>query len=398
MKKVICLLSLISIFLSSCNKDYTSKNYLRQVVESLEKIESARYQLGVESWQHGDTSAAFTVNEYVESYRNPADTTIGSSWIIFESDDKSHFKFAYDGKMRTIVYDEYKGMVIDSFKVRKLPFRPVTPPFFNYSESIIKYILNNTDSTQVIYKDLGGEVYVKLTIMEDRQVEFFGKAHFIKKNPYTLYPESIYELWIDKETNLPRKVRREMSHDISVSYVSDYKFNTLKLEDFNASKYFPKDYEIRQYGESGNKSNSNELEGKRAKDWTLQNDNKLDFSLSDIKSKVAMVQFTSVSCGPCRASVPFLNELSKEYDKEDFDFLVIECTSRNTNVLKSYKKRHNIAYEMLLSNKEVLKDYSINSYPVFFLLDENRKITKVIKGYMEESTDHEIRDLIDKMI
>jgi thiol-disulfide isomerase/thioredoxin len=289
-------------------------------------------------------------------------------------------------------------MIIDSFKVRKLPFRPVSPPFFNYTENIIRYIIENNDSTFVEQKDLGEEIYVKLTIYEDTKVEFFGKAHYMPKNPYTFDPTSIYELWIDKKSNLPRKVRREMSHNISVSSISDHEFNKLNLENFVASDYFPQCYEIRQYGQKGKKRQPNTLIGKKAAGWTLQTKAKEEISLSDLKSKVLMIQFTSVSCGPCKSSIPFLKELSTEYEKDDFDFVAIECTSENTNVLKSYMDRNDFDYKFVLSTKDVLEKYSITSFPVFFILDENRNITNVINGYRQEKTDKKIKTLINDLI
>jgi len=398
MNRITIVICLTILTLSSCVEDYTSQDYLRKVLLNLEKIESASYWDKSESWNPGDTAATYIVNQYVESYRNPSDTTIGSSWAIFENEQKAHFEFAYDGKMRTLIYDEGKGMVIDSFIVRELPFRPVSPPFFNYTENIIRYIIENNDSTFLEQKDLGEEIYVKLTIYEDRQVEFFGRAHYIPENPYTFDPTSIYELWINKKSNLPQKVRREMCHNISVSSVSDYEFNKLKLENFVASDYFPKGYEIRQYGEMGKKSQPNTLLGKKAPGWTLQTDYKNDISLFDLKSKVLMIQFTSVSCGPCKASIPFLKELSTEFNKGDFDFVAIECTSKNTNVLKSYKQRNDFDYKFLLSTKDVLEKYSITSFPVFFILDENRDVKRVFNGYGKETTDKEIRSLINEMI
>lgn len=398
MNRITIILSLTILTLSSCVENYTSKDYLKKVLTNLENIKSASYWNKAESWNPGDTAAAYVVNRYIESYKNPSDTTIGSSWAIFENEQKTHLESAYDGKMITLIYDEEKVMVIDSFKVRKLPFRPVSPPFFNYTENIIRYIIENNDSTFLEQKDLGEEIYVKLTIHEDRQVEFFGRAHYIPENPYTFDPTSIYELWINKKSNLPQKVRREMCHNISVSSVSDYEFNKLQLENFVASDYFPKVYEIRQYGEKWKKSQPNALLGKKAPEWTLQTDNKNAISLSDLKSKVLMIQFTSVSCGPCRASIPFLKELSTEYDKGDFDFVAIECTSKNTNVLKGYKQRNDFDYKFLLSTKDVLKQYSITSFPVFFILDKSRNIINVINGYGKENTDKEIRSLINEMI
>ena len=40
-----------------------------------------------------------------------------------------------------------------------------------------------------------------------------------------------------------------MSHDISVSTCSNLEINKLTINDFNASDYFPKDYEIVKYSD-----------------------------------------------------------------------------------------------------------------------------------------------------
>lgn len=398
MKKAMVFLSLTVLMLGSCVENYTSTDYLKRVLSNLESIGSATFWSESQSWDPGDTTASFVTNEYVELYRNPSDSTLGSSWANFETDQKEYLTFAYDGKMRVLRSDDTKEMVIDSFKVKKLPFRPVATPFYNYTENIIRYIVENKDSTSVEQIDMGKEIYLKLTVYEDRQVEFFGKAHYLAKNPITFDPTSIYELWIDKETDLPYKVRREMEHSISVISVSDSEFNTLDIEKFNASDYFPQDYEIIQYGQKGKERRPNEMIGNKAPDWTLQTVNNQDLSLSDIRSKVILLQFTSVSCGPCALSIPFLEQLTTEYSEANFDFVAIECTSRNTDVLKRYMSRHNIDSQFLRATRDVEKQYSVASYPTFFILDENRNVVKVINGYGKGKTDKEIRTSINELL
>lgn len=395
--KIIILIGLTS-FALSCSEKNDKNYYLKSVLEKLDKIESATYWSKSEMWYPGDTAATRITNKYVESYKNPLDTIVGTSWANFETENKAHLEFAYDGKMRTLIYDHIKGMVIDSFKINNFPFRPILPPFYNYTENIIKYILETQDSISLEQKEIEDAIFIKLTIHEDTQVEFFGKAYHMPKPPFDFDPISIYELWISKKTNLPYKMRQEMCHSIGVETVSNPKFNKIKIEDFKASDYFPKDYEIRQYGQIGKKRQPNELIGKKAPNWTLITAEKQNISLTDLKSKVLMLQFTSVSCGPCKASIPFLTKLQNEYKESDFDFVAIESTSRNTNVLKNYMKRNQFDYQFLLSNKKILKDYSINSFPVFIILDENRVVKKVLNGYGKGSTDKIIIETINKMI
>jgi thiol-disulfide isomerase/thioredoxin len=397
-KQTVLSLTLFIFLFTSCTKDYTSTDYLEKVLVNLETIESATYKLTGEHWYPGDTAALGINYSFVKEYDNPADTTIGSKFLLLDNTDTSILSFCYDGQMRALVYNDEKRIVLDSFTVNPRPFRPLTPPFFNYAESIIRYALETNDSAILNIEDLKDRVYMKITVFEDNQIEFFGKPYRVPISPYSFDNTSIYEIWINKINNLPYKVRREMSHNISVTTCEDIELNKIDIKDFKASDYFPDDYKIQTYRLGGKRTKKSELIGKQAPGWTLATEDKSPFSLTDMESKVTMIQFTSVSCGPCKASIPFLKELSVTYNKEDFDFVAIECSSRNTNVLKSYMQRNDFDYKFLLSTKEVLKSYSISSFPIFFILDENQKIREVIYGYGKGTTDEKIRSIINEMI
>ncbi len=398
MTKKITFAFFVLIMLNACLKPKDNKVYLRTVLNNLNKVESATYFSTKEGWAPGDTAASVIMNHFIKEYNNPNDTTIGASFVSLKQKDTTQMAFCYDGKMRALVYEEDKTIVIDSFNVRKLPFRPLTPPFFDYTKNIIKYALETKDIISTKIEEKKESVYYCFTIFEDQQVEFFGKACYMEKNPYNFgETTSKYEIWIDKSTDLPFKIRREMSHNISVERISNVSLNKIKIEDFKASNYFTANYVIASFG-SGNKTEKrNNIIGKVAPAWVLQNANANSIALKDLKSKVVMIQFTSVSCGPCRASIPFLNQLTAAYKKDDFDFVAIECTSKSLNALKNYQNKNAINYKFLLSTKNVLDEYKIKSFPVFFFLDKDLNIRKVINGYATESTDAQIKEIIDKM-
>ena len=91
-----------------------------------------------------------------------------------------------------------KEIKIDNFTTRPLPFRPLTPPFFNYCKNIVRYTLETEDSIVTTLEDCGDYFHFKLVINEDTQVEFFGKAYHMPPPPFYVEPTSIYELWIHK--------------------------------------------------------------------------------------------------------------------------------------------------------------------------------------------------------
>lgn len=392
-------LTVSALLVSSCKPDYTSTDYLETVLERLDRIESATYLLQSENWAPGDTAASDINYSYVQEYDNPGDTTLGVKFAHFLQKDPNQLDFCYDGQMRAMVYPEDKMIVLDSFKIRPLPFRPVTPPFYNFAKNILRYALETTDSISIKMEDQGDRIYVKLNIYEDRQVEFFGKAYHMEPTPYT-YGEnqSQYELWIDKSNNLPFRARREMSHNISVATSSGFEFNKLDINEFEASNYFPEGYRIQAYRLGGGKTQPHFLLGKRAPGWTLQSADNITIALSDFASEAMLIQFTSVSCGPCKMSIPFLNRLGSEYKPSEFDMVAIECTSGSLEALRNYRTRNHFDFKILLSTPEVRKDYLINSFPVFLILDKNRIVKKVLTGYTEGTTDKEIREIVNELL
>lgn len=119
-------------------------------------------------------------------------------------------------------------------------------------------------------------------------------------------------------------------------------------------------------------------------------------SLSDIKSKALLIQLTGIGCGPCRASIPFLNKLRTEFSIDDLGLVAIETWKREGHALQNYINRYGIKYMLLGGTDEISKEYQTGgSVPVFFLLDENRIVRNVFDGYGEKVTDKEILNAIN---
>ena len=399
------LLSVISFLLvmNVCGKnDVDMRTYLKKVLSNLDKVESASYHEQSQSWQPGDTTAITNSFRFIKEYTNPSDSTIGASYVALNAKDTTRFEFGYDGKVKMISFHEHKGIMIDDFTARKLPFRLVGPPFFCYSRNIIGYALSTGDSITTEWKDLGEAYYFKLVIHEDRQVEFFGKAYYIPKPPFDLGdPTSIYELWINKSDDLPYKVRREMSHQISANICSDVVLNQLSMADFNLYDYLPQNYEIRKYGEKGKTTqlSARELIGKKAPDWMLKDMYENPVSLSNLKSKVLLVNLTGIGCGACHASIPFLNGLKEKFNADEFEVISIETWGRKPHSLRTYADKNQINYRFLCGDEGIVKSYrTYGAAPFFFILDQDRVVRKVIQGYGMEKTDKEITDAIKALL
>jgi len=140
------------------------------------------------------------------------------------------------------------------------------------------------------------------------------------------------------------------------------------------------------------------LEGEKAPDWVLTSadNNLIDFN--DLKSKVLLIEFTGIGCGPCHKAIPFLNELESDFKDKDIKIISIETWGADIERITKYRNHNNIDYNYLQANKKVKSDYDVLSVPIFFILDENRIIRKVINGYGAGITDKQIRNLINELI
>lgn len=100
--------------------------------DNLEQIKSATYKVEGEVWNPGDTIPSSIRKYMVKEFDNPADSTIGASFVNLGTDDGKEFQFGYNGEVRVLVNHAVKEIKIDNFTTRPLPVRPLSPPFFNY--------------------------------------------------------------------------------------------------------------------------------------------------------------------------------------------------------------------------------------------------------------------------
>jgi len=390
-------LLLFSLTVFGCKENKSSNDYLRKVLNNLEKIESATYFATHKGWMPGDTIPYFVIQRFYKEYNNPSDTTIGASYIWFDANDTTQFKYCYNGNISALTYHDKKVTLINDFSSNRFPFRQVPPPFFNYTKSIIRYALEPNDSITLSSKDSDDLYYLKIVINKSRQVEFFGKAYDFPCEPFNSNGTSIYELWISKSNNLPYKIRREMSHQTTDFSCSNVKINQLSIKDFNVYDYFPPDYTIKKYGEKTSEAPKPELIGKKAPDWILQDGNGQKVSLADFRSKVLIINFTGIGCGHCMESIPFLKGLKERYSSNDVDIVAIENWKKPLHSLLFYADKNNLNYKFVSANDEVATNYYQTSggVPVFIILDKQRIVRKVINGYEKSVTDKEITDAIN---
>jgi len=388
---VILMLSSTIIFGQSKNE------YLKTVLNNLNQIKSATYYSTESASAPGDT---ITFSEprtlFVKEFVNPADSFVGASYIQYKNTDTNKIDGFYDGVVKGEFDWDKQTVEIDSFKNYPYPFRIVYIPFYTRTTSIINYALTTKDYIKTVIKDLGDSVQFSLFVY-DKNIEFVTKPYYYVSEEPGIAKISQYDVWIRKSDNLPFRMRRKMSHQTSFETCSDVRLNTSQNMVFRSRDYFPKNFSVVVL-KRGKKKYKSDLVGKTAPDWILKGIDGNSVKLGDLTSKLLMIQFTGVGCGPCHQSLPFLKQLVSDYKDKNFEFVSIETWSNNIEGLKRYQQMNGFNFKFLKSEPSVTKNYNITSVPTFFILDENRIIRKVLNGYGKGTTDKEIRDTIDELL
>lgn len=121
--------------------------------------------------------------------------------------------------------------------------------------------------------------------------------------------------------------------------------------------------------------------GKAAPDFSLpdilQGKN---YSLSQFKGKVVLINFITFFCMPCREEMPDLNNIYKEYQGKGLQVLGIGLSSDPVQ-LRFLVKQIGLDYPMLAGNDKVSKDYgNVELVPTTIIIDKQGNIAHKILG------------------
>ncbi len=115
------------------------------------------------------------------------------------------------------------------------------------------------------------------------------------------------------------------------------------------------------------------MPGKPAFNFTIQDFEGNDVSLSDFAGKVVYIDVWSLGCGPCIKEIPFAKELHKEFEnRDDLVFLSISLDNRyKDHAWKYIKKKEMPGVHLLASlekDKQLRKEYMYSGIPYYALI------------------------------
>lgn len=116
-------------------------------------------------------------------------------------------------------------------------------------------------------------------------------------------------------------------------------------------------------------------EGEPALDFTYQDKDGNDYSLSSFKGTLVYVDVWATWCGPCIGEIPSLQKLEEEYHGKNITFLSISVDSNKEDWL-NYLKENELGGVQLWADgwSKITKDYAIFGIPRFMLFSSEGNV------------------------
>jgi peroxiredoxin len=105
-----------------------------------------------------------------------------------------------------------------------------------------------------------------------------------------------------------------------------------------------------------------------------------EFSLSQFRGKVVMINFFTFFCAPCREEMPDLNKIYNEYKDKGLQTIGIALSSDPTQI-RFLVKQLGLNYPVLMGNDKVSADYgNVAVVPTTFIIDKQGNVAQQIIG------------------
>ncbi len=143
-----------------------------------------------------------------------------------------------------------------------------------------------------------------------------------------------------------------------------------------------------------------DLRGQPAPNFTLKSVQGKKVSLDDFKGSVVLLDFWAVWCGPCKESLPFLENLAAKYRSKGFAVVGLHVDDRMPPLdeVRQFLKKKKVRYTNLVSTFEVDEAFQVYSMPTSFVIDREGKFHSSHVGFnpatAPEKIEAHIRDAL----
>jgi peroxiredoxin len=105
------------------------------------------------------------------------------------------------------------------------------------------------------------------------------------------------------------------------------------------------------------------------------------YDLSDAGDRPALVYFFAPGGRICAASADNLNRLRRWRDVGDIEIVAVGLDWSTFEEVRDYVERHELGVTVVLGDADVARQWKIQAYPSYYVLDSGRRIVRRDIGY-----------------
>lgn len=127
------------------------------------------------------------------------------------------------------------------------------------------------------------------------------------------------------------------------------------------------------------------LEGRPAPNFTLKTLAGDEVSLAGLRGKTVLINFWATWCPPCRAELPHIDRMSREF--EGSEKVILTINNEDTGVARGYVKDKKYAMPVLMDGKnQVSRLYGVRAIPTVLVVDKRGIVRAHLVGGRSEET------------
>ncbi|GAA4778193.1 redoxin domain-containing protein [Olivibacter ginsenosidimutans] len=116
---------------------------------------------------------------------------------------------------------------------------------------------------------------------------------------------------------------------------------------------------------------------------SLITSNERQITKKEMESKIVVLNFWFMTCGPCLREMSDLKSLQERYGKNNHIIFIAISSMDDSEQLEMFRKYKDFGYELIPKNSNWINYYKIKLYPTNMILDKGQVVFKQ-EGYNEK--------------
>jgi len=347
---------------------------LNEVAQKLNTLKKFEYEITRElSYQTENYHNVSTWKVFYDF--ETTDTLTGFKYQVEDAASKEVYngaeKFNLDKKARTMQVDDHPGR--SSFQHLSFLYNSITT-----LKNILPLLINDPTVIRIVTDTtIDGVPYTRITLnLGRRRIQNLGHGLDGMDTKYNF----IYQLLLQKATGLPYEV-------IQINDANDDRITTT-FTHLEPSPQTPDELSwyystyANSYRITEKKGASSLIAaGSPAPTWKLGSATNSDsISLDELKGQVVLLDFWIKNCGPCIESVPHLNQLKEKFKGQPIRIISINAYDSKRDI-DWFCNKHNIQYTVLSNGRAVAKEYGVDGFPAWIIIDKKGKVIYTHSGF-----------------